>query len=490
MGLSIPVKTVSVILATILSAALLFLPVSGAAGENIEEIIGGFDPDDTDGTGTDAAESGPSDVLEGFDDETETVSAPSAPAESTAASPISLDGFLKLGSTFNFSHDAPDNAQTDWRGISRLRAELQLEVEIKPKGRWQAFVSGKGFYDAAYGINGREDYTDPVLAEYEDELELREAYLLISPASRLDVKAGRQIVVWGKSDNIRVTDVLNPLDLREPGLTDIEDLRLPVTMTRMDYFIGDFSLSAIALHEIRFNKLPVFGHDFFPSAAPLPSEEIPSDGGSNTEWAFSLGGVFSGWDIALYYARIFDDESYTAPLTAGVGVERRHARLSMAGLAWNMALGNWLVKTEAAHFDGLTYFNTPNQEYSRTDALIGIEYAGFSETTLSLDAAVRQINNFNDRLESAPDFAVETQFQWAIRAERDFLNDTLSLTLLASLYGAAGEDGALERISARYDITDSVEVAGGVVLYQDGELPQFQNIGDNDRIFIEVKWSF
>ena len=36
-------------------------------------------------------------------------------------------------------------------------------------------------------------------------------------------------------DNLRVTDVLNPMDLRVPGLTDIDDLRLPVTMIKLDY---------------------------------------------------------------------------------------------------------------------------------------------------------------------------------------------------------------------------------------------------------------
>ena len=49
-------------------------------------------------------------------------------------------------------------------------------------------------------------------------------------------KLGRQIVNWGRSDTVRVLDVINPLDNREPGLVDIEDLRLPVTMARVDYF--------------------------------------------------------------------------------------------------------------------------------------------------------------------------------------------------------------------------------------------------------------
>ena len=66
-------------------------------------------------------------------------------------------------------------------------------------------------------------------------------------------------MVWGKSDNLRVTDVLNPLDNREPGLVDIEDLRLPTTMTKLDLYLGDWNLSGMVVHEVRFNKAPALG---------------------------------------------------------------------------------------------------------------------------------------------------------------------------------------------------------------------------------------
>ena len=103
-------------------------------------------------------------------------------------------------------------------------------------------------------IDGRDNYTDDVLDDYEKELEFDEVYLQGSVTNDMDLKAGRQIVVWGRSDNIRITDVLNPLDLRWPGLVEIEKLRLPVTMTKLDYYIKGWSLSGIALHEVRYNK--------------------------------------------------------------------------------------------------------------------------------------------------------------------------------------------------------------------------------------------
>jgi len=72
---------------------------------------------------------------------------------------------------------------------------------------------------------------------------------------------------------VRVTDILNPLDNRLPGMVDIKNLRLPVAMTKLDYYTGLWNLSGIMIHEARFDKTPVFNSDFYPGAGPLPSEK-------------------------------------------------------------------------------------------------------------------------------------------------------------------------------------------------------------------------
>ncbi len=392
----------------------------------------------------------------------------------------------------NLGHEAPEHGRTDWRGVSRLRTELQVDLEARFSGAWRGRIGAKGFYDAIYAVRGRDEFTRAVREEYEDEVELREVYLLGRLSDDLDLKAGRQIVVWGNSDNIRVTDVLNPLDMREPGLTDIEDLRLPVTMTKLDYYTGDWNLSGIAIHEIRFDKTLVFDHDFYPGTAPAPPEKEPAQTLENTGWGLSLEGIFSGWDIDFYYARIFNDTPHTETVSRGPPpvVRRKHGRLDMLGVAYNKALGNWLLKTEAALLDGLEFFNRPHKDYTRIDALVGVEYAGFKETTVSLEFADRHLLDYDGALESAPDGVQEDMFQSVLRYQRDFRNDTLTLTVLASVFGPGDADGAFERLSLEYDLTDAVELRGGAVLYQSGDRPGMQRIGDSDRVFMEIQYHF
>jgi hypothetical protein len=485
-------------------------PSFAVENETLDEIINGFDdkkPEATDDTMQDVLEgfddepkdagkiTTEDDVLEGFDDDTKEAKAEQPPElqkDEIKPSIFSLNGDVELGASYNFAHDKPEGNETDWRGLSRLRTELNLELNAKFSSSWQARISGKGAYDFVYAIKGRDEFTDEVLDNYEKELELGETYIQGSLTKSLDVKIGRQIVVWGKSDSIRVTDVLNPLDIREPGLTDIEDLRLPVAMSKLDYYIGDWSLTGIAIHEIRFNKSPEYGSDFYPASQPPPYEDKPDSCLKNTEYAAAINGIFSGWDISFYWADYYNDMPHMELVSAGPPpqIEWKHARLKMFGAAFNAAMGNWLLKTEAAYIDGFEFFNSPGKEYSRIDVLAGIEYSGFKDTTVSMEAVNRHINDFDETLELPPAEAQEDEFQWVFRLTRTFLHDTLTLTLLASTYGPTSQDGAFQRVSAEYDVTDSIEIAGGVVLYQSGDLAMYRKIDDNDRLFFNIKYSF
>jgi hypothetical protein len=289
-----------------------------------------------------------------------------------------------------------------------------------------------------------------------------------------------------------VTDVLNPLDLRAPGLTDIEDLRLPVTMVKFDYYFSRWAVSAMAIPEVRFSKRPVFGSDFFPSPVPLPPEDVPDDGFEDGQYAGALTGVFSGWDIGFYGADIYADQPHAEPVSGAPAGQTvlKHARIRMLGSATNLAVGNWLIKAEAAWFDGLQYANTPGVEYERIDLGGGLEYSGFSEATVSLEAVNRYIRDYASSLAQPPDEVRENEFQWALRLSKDFLNDTLTLTLLASTFGVKADGGAFQRLDADYAITDELEIRGGIVLYQSGDKGAFQNVDANDRLFAVLKYYF
>ena len=427
---------------------------------------------------------GGTDPFGGFDD------IPAAPAGEAAAAPEDegrkfFSGYAKLGTAINFAHHAPQEGETDRRGLSRLRAELQLEADYRLLD-WKLFAGVKGAYDFAYGLNGRDNSTPQVLDSQEEEAELGEAFIQRAVRENLDIKLGRQIVVWGRSDTFRVTDILNPLDNREPGLTDIEDLRLPAAMSKIDYFQGPWQLSFVGVHEHRASKLPPFGSDFYPSSTPAPADNTPAATLGNTGLALEARAVLPGWDISLYEANLHADQTAIVPSSPPI---QEHPRINMIGMAMSAASGNFLYILEAARLDGLQFMADYPQDHARTDLLAGVEYRGITDTAISLDLVNRHLHHFRPELSQSPEAPQRNETQTALRIDRNLLHDRLTLTALLILVDEWGDDGAMQRFTAAYDLADNWTLTGGVIFYQSGS-GAMASLGDNDRVFLELRYDF
>jgi hypothetical protein len=428
-------------------------------------------------------------ILGGFEEEDDRFEVDPAPAPEPAEEVFDLSGSVETSGSFNLRSHRSDTG-TYYGGLQRLRnrANLRLDVGLPDAGvftDWQLRLEGWGFYDAAYAIRGRSRYTREVLRQYELDAEVGEAWLRGKVTPDIDVTVGRQVVIWGRSETIRVLDVLNPLDNREPGRVDLEDLRRPLSMLEVKGYAGDWSLAAIAIPEIRFDENPVVGSDFFPGTVEL-GEEKPRHF-DDVELAGALNGVFSGWDVSFVGAWFWDDR----PRLAGGAFPNRlvHDRLWMAGLGGNYTIGSWLLKGEAAYTDGFGFFGV-DDEKSRLDALLGVEYYGFTDTNIVLEAAQRHLFAHESAMRRAPNFVREDTAEIALRITRSFLRERLRATLVAVALGWNARDGSIARFDVEYDVLDALTVGAGLLLYQKGDLPPLDTWADNDRLLFSVKWSF
>jgi hypothetical protein len=430
------------------------------------------------------------DILGGFEDEDPAFEIEQPPPSEEPERWWDLNGSAELSGTVNYLHHRSATG-TDYFGLQRLRMRLNLQLELDLAEDWQGRFEAWGLYDAAYAMNGRYQYTSRVLAEYELDSEVGEAWVHGKLHDALDVKLGRQIVIWGRSETLRVLDVLNPLDNREPGRVDIEDLRRPLGMARIDayqrFWEGSWRLSLIAIPEIRFDRLPVAGSDFFPAPVGLP-EDIPRDF-RDAEAAAALTAIFHGWDISLHGAWFWNDVARFAgnPLQPA-SWRQVHDRLWMVGAGGNYTTGSWLLKGELAGLDGFGFVGTDDK--ARIDLLVGFEYYGFENTTISVEGTNRHVLEYEPGLASAPYYVGEDSQEIALRYTQTFLNEKLSVTGLAVLFGWDAGNGSIVRLSADYDLRDALSIGGGVVLYQTGDIPPFDTWGRNDRLIFNMKWSF
>ena len=119
----------------------------------------------------------------------------------------------------------------------------------------------------------------------------------------------------------------------------------------------------------------------------------------------------------------------------------------------------------------------------------GLEYYGFTDTNIALEVVNRHIFGFRDDMR--PLFGTqENSLETALRITRTFMNERLEVTALGILFGNLAQDGSAVRLSATYDLRDALELTGGIMLYQKGEIPPFDTIASNDRLFLEIKFSF
>jgi hypothetical protein len=386
-----------------------------------------------------------------------------------------LYGSIDIEAHYNVNNDQD---LSSLKSLVDVIGEYKLDNGNKIKGNLQ------GYHDFIYDLDG-SNYTETPDG-YENEINLNELTLEGSLNSKLDFKVGRQIVVWGKSDSIRITDVLNPLDNRTPGLVDIKNLRLGRTMSKLDYYVDEYNFSAIALHENRFTKNPVQYSDF--KSTPDKATNTPDDNLDNSGVALSLTGAFEGYDMGLYFADTYVDKAYLKG-----DILQYDNKSKMVGAAYNQVIDSFLLKAEAAHFDQIKYNIDANTtaESARTDALLGLEYNGIADGSIGYEIALRKIHDYVGSINSALNgYKREKEYQQVVRFNQSYLNQTFDLNVVLSAVGSSAQDGGSARVTLDYAVDDQTSVSGGMIEYIGGDNPMIDSYQENDRLFVKFGHSF
>ncbi len=143
----------------------------------------------------------------------------------------------------------------DWTGRFRVTSESTTNYEE----RLQTAANG------LWGISGRS--TDFDHDEY-DEFDVRELFFDFAPSDRINLRIGRQQVVWGETDFFHATDVIHGYDFRWRNfyVPENEDVRKPLILLNGEISVPelDGSLQVIVRpsadrEEWIGNSIPTFG---------------------------------------------------------------------------------------------------------------------------------------------------------------------------------------------------------------------------------------
>jgi len=224
----------------------------------------------------------------------------------SAEPPLGYDG----------SYDAGD--------IQTFRNTLYIETNVKLSSNLDFFAISRAWWDASttLDINDLPDIIEDEHASHrgpdmDSNIDLREWYLT-ARAGDFTVKIGRQQVIWGEADNIRIADVINPLDVSwHYTFESWEDIRIPLRMVNVMYepnTENQFRLQLIWIPEDY--RAWYWAPEGAPWALPIPGlqmfwdqqgKELPDRHDfSNGEFGARIQATVGDWELSLFdfYSRV------------------------------------------------------------------------------------------------------------------------------------------------------------------------------------------
>jgi hypothetical protein len=205
--------------------------------------------------------------------------------------------------------DRPGERTRDAGDLGNLRNTLQLEFEYTLGDHVSIFGIYRFAYEASFDIQSVDQRARST--DYLDE-QLRELYLMLD-FDEWTIKIGKQQLVWGETDALRMADVINPLDVswRWTGPEAWEDLRRGVRMAVITYAPERFIHNAVSLEAVFIPEdfqaayLPHAGSNWEPTF-DLPWDLFrnavrasePND--NNDEYGFRIRGMFKGVELSIF----------------------------------------------------------------------------------------------------------------------------------------------------------------------------------------------
>lgn len=314
-------------------------------------------------------------------------------------------------------------------------------------------AKGRIRYDARY--DGNNPYSAQARDEYRLDADWRHLYWgHYLGAGELTV--GWQQVVWGRADELRVLDQVNPLDYREGVTALLEESRIALPMVRYIRPLGDWELEALWITGFEKNRPPAAGSEFDsplfakPPADTFLVDSTPDyDGADGFAYGLSGNGRLGDVDVSavLLNARQQDPVYAVEGLAADgrIRLERQFPRYTMIGTGLALDAGHSIVvRSEVAYFDNWRLTNPTrafgSDESPLVKALLGVDYL-VRDWMISAQWQEQQVLDWRAGM-----LLERREHLFTLSAEGSHAQDRLKSRLVAAFSPPAGDDALLQAI--------------------------------------------
>jgi hypothetical protein len=345
-------------------------------------------------------------------------------------------------------------------------------------GEARGFLSGDFYYN--------EIETD------RDPLRLREAYLDYQ-RGKWDFRIGRQVIAWGKADNVTVTDLICPADYQDYFCYEFSDAKKPVEAVKTGFRQGNMALELVWVPFFEATGYPAADNPWLKreetSGITAQTAEQPEKNLKNSEWFGRVTFNREGFDYAVSAFQCWwDTPWYHAETGAGGTVlQGEYYRVSGVGGEFSVPRGDLVIRGETAYLRGRRFERTSySLDYLERDALkmlLGLDWYPGNNWTVSAQVADEMVLDYDRAM-------ARDEHDWlgTLKLSKKLLRETL--TLAGLVCAALDAEDYYHKLSGEYALTDELRLTCGLLFFGGAAGGTFGRYRDRDGLLVKLKYSF
>lgn len=339
----------------------------------------------------------------------------------------------------------------------------------------------------------------PLVSGSNGEFSIREWYL-DAEFKGTYWRVGKQQVVWGQADGLKVLDVVNPQSFREFILDDFDDSRIPLWILNIEIPFGDNNLQILWVPDLSYHEFAETGSTYqinSPIFVPqLPvgvsliglNESKPSSVFRDSDFGLKYSMFYEGWDLSFNYLYHYHDTAvlYQQLSQQGVTIKSVYERNHLVGVTASNAFGDFTLRTEVGYSSDTFHLskNSANdgiKESSEIAYVIGLDWQGIEDVFISFQWFQSHLLEYDkDVIRPQNNNVVSLLYQ------HDFENEVWQLEVLA-LHGLDRQDGAIQT-KLKYAIESNVKLWLGNDVFYGDEKGLFGQFNNTDRVTFGIEW--
>ncbi|MBL7084876.1 MAG: hypothetical protein ISS43_02070 [Candidatus Omnitrophica bacterium] len=421
----------------------------------------------------------------------------------------------------------------------KINNVMGMKTNIKITDWMELFTYYRWFWDSVFTVEDRlygnvsfEDVNRKL--RMPEKLQwLRECYVDIY-TDRLDIRAGKQQVVWGTADGVRILDMVNPLDYREWTLKEYVETRIPLWMINIEgELMMDGHLQLLLIPDYQPNYYAPAGAPFTLRTVDIGQQgtdaldqagftvstisEKPAKQFKNTKIGLRWQNIIGGWDYTLNYLHTYDfaSSAYTR-ITFFPSMEfelkRRSEQIDIFGASFSKTLTEgfltdllkgWTLRGEFAYIKG----GAMNYGYDESiigtvdvdqyNYCLGFDRNFWTNWLFSYQFIQFIAHNTEDIPGATSPYSLlfgptrggldKLTTMMTLKVATDFMHERLKPEILL-IYGFDRDWRISPKVS--YEINDEWTIAGGLHVFGGDEQGLNGQFDKNDQLFVETTYNW